>query len=116
MMVFDHAKLNLRINAEHRKEIMQDLIDIKPPIMLAIGGKDVIALTAYEDFDTYRRCVNSFSEVYKQDDIFQKEPKRLFFSLAEMEVLKNQEYSPIVSKILGIREAPPSPAPKGRDN
>ena len=80
MLVFDHAKLNLRVSENHRKEIFRDLVGIKPPILLAIGGNDVTALTAYENFKTYRRCINHFSEIYKQDDIFLMEPNRMMFS------------------------------------
>jgi hypothetical protein len=102
MLVLDHAKLNLRIDERQRREILDELINIKPPILLAISGDDVIALTAYEDFGIYRRSINSFSEVYKQDDIFIKEPKRMLFSIPEMEMLKDQRYGPGVAKILGL--------------
>ena len=102
MLVFDHAKLNLHIPEKQRMEILNLLLGIKPPIFMAIGGDDVAALTAYEDFETYRRCMNSFSEIYKQDDIFVGEPKRLMFSLAEMQMLKEHVYGAIVGKVLGI--------------
>jgi len=102
MLVFDHAKLNLRIPEKQRTEILNVLASIKPPIFMAVGGDDVVALTAYEDFETYRRCMNSFSEVYKQEDIFVREPKRLMFSLAEMKMLKEHVYGPIVAKVVGI--------------
>lgn len=101
MLVLDHAKLNLRIPERDRREILDALVAIKPPVMLAISGDDVVALTAYEDFGVYRRCVNSFSEVYKKDDIFVKEPRRMLFSLPEVEMLKEHEYGPCVSKMLG---------------
>jgi predicted transcriptional regulator len=102
MLVFDHAKLNLHIPEKQRIDILNLLAGIKPPIFMAIGGDDVAALTAYEDFETYRRCMNSFSEIYKHDDIFVGEPKRLMFSLAEMKMLKEHVYGPIVGKVLGI--------------
>ncbi|MBA3046208.1 MAG: hypothetical protein KKH41_07025 [Candidatus Thermoplasmatota archaeon] len=112
MLVFDHAKLNLHIPEKQRNEIMDVLAGIKPPVFMAVGGDDVAALTAYEDFETYRRCMNSFSEVYKQDDVFVKEPKRLMFSLAEMNMLKEHVYGPIVGKFLGVEaeKAPPAEA------
>lgn len=102
MLVLDHAKLNLRIRDAQRREILKTLLDIKPPILLAIGGDDVVALTAYEDFEDYRRCMNRFSDVYKQDDIFVREPRRMMFSLAEMRLLKSHSYGQIVGKLLGI--------------
>ncbi|MFO7618619.1 MAG: hypothetical protein R6W91_03055 [Thermoplasmata archaeon] len=101
MLAFDHAKLNLRITEKERNEVLDALINIKPPILLAIAGDDVVALTAYEDFNVYRRSINSFSEVYKQDDIFIGEPKRMLFSLPEMEMLKSHVYGPGVAKLLG---------------
>ena len=102
MLVFDHAKLNLRMSKKHREETIKALLSIKPPIFFAIGGNDVVAITPYEDFETYRRSINHFSEVYKQDDIFIKDPKRLMFSLAEMEIIKEHDYLPIVKKLLGV--------------
>jgi hypothetical protein len=102
MLVFDHAKLNLRLPEKQRMEILGELVKIKPPIFLAISGDDVAALTAYEDFETYRRCINGFSQIYKQDDIYAREPKRLQFSLTEMRMLKEHVYGPIVEKVLGI--------------
>ncbi len=108
MLVLDHAKLNLRIPDTQRRQILEELVNIKPPILLASAGDDVVALTAYEDFGVYRRCINSFSEVYKQDDIFVKEPKRMLFSLPEMEMIKNHDYGPCVGKLLG---APSQPNP-----
>jgi len=102
MLVLDHAKLNLRIDRHQRKEILDELVNVKPPILLAISGDDVIALTAYEDFGIYRRSINSFSEVYKQDDIFIKEPKRMLFSIPEMEMLKDHKYGPAVAKLLDL--------------
>ena len=101
MLALDHAKLNFRIPAHERREILKALVDIKPPILLAIDGDDVVALTAYEDFSIYRRSINSFSEVYKRDDIFIGEPKRMLFSLPEMEMLKAHVYGPCVEKLLG---------------
>jgi hypothetical protein len=100
MLVFDHAKLNLHLPEKQRIDILNLLAGIKPPIFMAIGGDDVAALTAYEDFETYRRCMNSFSEIYKHDDIFVGEPKRMMFSLAEMKMLKEHVYGPIVEKVL----------------
>lgn len=102
MLVFDHAKLNLRIQEKQRWEIMDHLQAIKPPIFLAVGGDDVAALTPYEDFETYRRCINGFSEVYKHDDIYVREPKRLQFSLTEMKMLKDHAYGQITKKVLGL--------------
>ncbi|MEW5936553.1 MAG: hypothetical protein AB1665_01875 [Candidatus Thermoplasmatota archaeon] len=102
MLVFDHAKLNLRILARQRWKILDELMRVKPPIFFAVGGDDVVALTAYEDFETYRRCINSFSEIYKEEDIFVREPKRLMFSLSEMKMLKEHVYGPIVRKALGV--------------
>ena len=103
MLVFDHAKLNLHLPEKQRTEILNLLAGIKPPIFMAIGGDDVAAITAYEDFETYRRCMNSFSEIYKHDDIFVGEPKRMMFSLAEMKMLKEHVYGPIVGKVLGVK-------------
>lgn len=100
MLVFDHAKLNLRMPRNHREETLKNLLDIKPPIFFAIGGSDVVAITPYEDFETYRRSINNFSEVYKHDDIFIRDPKRLMFSLAEMDIIKEHEFLPIVKKLL----------------
>jgi DNA-binding MarR family transcriptional regulator len=102
MLVFDHAKLNLHLPEKQRMEILNLLAGIKPPIFMAIGGDDVAALTAYEDFETYRRCMNSFSEIYKHDDIFVGEPRRLMFSVAEMKMLKDHVYGPIAAKVLGL--------------
>jgi len=102
MLVFDHAKLNLHLPEKQRMEILNLLAGIKPPIFMAIGGDDVAALTAYEDFETYRRCMNSFSEIYKHDDIFVGEPRRLMFSIAEMKMLKEHVYGPIVAKVLAV--------------
>ena len=72
--------------------------------MFLIGSSDVVALTAYEDFETYRRSINCFSEIYKHENIFVKEPRRLMFSLTEMEIIKNHIYAPLVAKILNINE------------
>jgi DNA-binding MarR family transcriptional regulator len=102
MLALDHAKLNLRIQERQRKEILDALVSIRPPILLATSGDDVVALTAYEDFGVYRRCINSFSEVYKQDDIFVKEPKRMLFSIPEMEMLKSHAYGSGVARMLGL--------------
>ncbi len=108
MLALDHAKLNLRIQERQRAEILDALAAIKPPILLALAGDDVVALTAYEDFGVYRRCINSFSEVYKQDDIFVKEPKRMLFSIPEMEMLKSHAYGPGVAKLLGLETMSPA--------
>lgn len=102
MLVFDHAKLNLKIEADRRKRILDSLIGIKPPIMFLVGSSDVVALTAYEDFETYRRSINCFSEIYKHENIFVKEPRRLMFSLAEMQMIKDHVYAPLVAKLLDI--------------
>ena len=104
MLVFDHAKLNLIIDEERRNRILDSLIGIKPPIMFLVGSSDVVALTAYEDFETYRRSINCFSEIYKHENIFVKEPRRLMFSLAEMKMIKDHVYAPLVAKILGLDE------------
>ena len=88
----------------HVGKILETLIGVKPPIMFLVGSSDVVALTAYEDFDTYRRSINRFSEIYKHDNIFVKEPSRLMFSLAEMDLLKDHVYSPLVAKILDIED------------
>ena len=106
MMVFDHAKLNLKVKGDQRNIILQAIMGIKPPITFIVGSSDVVALTVYEDFATYRRSINRFAEVYKYEKIFVKEPKRLLFSLSEMDMIKDHVYSPIVAKILGIEETP----------
>jgi len=104
MLVFDHAKLNLKMDGARRDRILDSLIGIKPPIMLLVGSSDVVALTAYENFDTYRRSINCFSEIYKHENIFVKEPRRLMFSLAEMEMIKDHVYAPLVAKILNVKK------------
>ncbi len=106
MMVFDHAKMNLNVKGDQRNIILQSLMGIKPPITFIVGSSDVVALTVYEDFATYRRSINRFAEVYKYEKIFLKEPKRLLFSLSEMDMIKDHVYSPIVAKILDIEETP----------
>lgn len=106
MLVFDHAKLNLKVKGDQRNIILHSLMGIQPPITFIVGSSDVVALTVYEDFATYRRSINRFAEVYKYEKIFVKEPKRLLFSLSEMDMIKDHVYSPIVAKILGIEETP----------
>ena len=103
MMVFDHAKLNLKVKGDQRNIILHSLMSIKPPITFIVGSSDVIALTVYEDFATYRRSINRFAEVYKYEKIFVKEPKRLLFSLSEMEMIVQINEIDIdkVMKILG---------------
>lgn len=103
MLVFDHAKLNLKMEEDRIDRILDSLIGIKPPIMLLLGNSDIVALTAYEDFDTYRRSINCFSEIYKHENIFVKEPRRLMFSLTEMNMIKDHVYAPLVAKILNIK-------------
>ena len=104
MLVFDHAKLNLKVKGDQRNIILHSLMGIKPPITFIAGSSDVVVLTVYEDFATYRRSINRFAEVYKYEKIFIKEPKRLLFSISEMDMIKDHIYSPIVAKILGIEE------------
>ena len=104
MLVFDHARLNMKLDQARQDRILESLIGIKPPIMLLIGHSDVVALTAYEDFETYRRSINCFSEIYKHENIFIKEPRRLMFSLTEMEMIKDHVYAPWVARILNLDE------------
>ncbi len=104
MMVFDHAKINLKVQGDQRAIILQALMGIQPPISFIVGSSDVVAMTVYEDFNTYRRSINRFAEVYKYENIFVKEPKRLLFSLSELDMIKDHVYSPIVAKILDIDE------------
>ena len=104
MLVFDHARLNMKLDQDRQDRILESLIGIKPPIIFLIGHSDVVALTAYEDFETYRRSINCFSEIYKHENIFVKEPRRLMFSMAEMEMIKDHVYAPLVAKILNIEK------------
>lgn len=84
------------------KRYLPDLIStLGPVVFFAMTTNNVVFVNAFSSFEKYKESLNAFAEMYKERDIFLQEPNRILFSLSHTEKVKDHEFAPLLSKILG---------------
>lgn len=104
MLVFAHAKFNLRAGPEERSEMLREVLEIKPPILLLNGKTEAVSIDVYRDFESFRGTVNRLSMIYREHPIFVREPMRIMFSVPNMRVIKDFDFSGFISGVVGVNE------------
>ncbi|MFQ6128648.1 MAG: hypothetical protein ACE5QW_07080 [Thermoplasmata archaeon] len=73
-----------------------------PAFFCVYDPRKIVAVSAFRDFDDYKRRFHELSEAYKEHEYFWEAPERLLFAVEQTSVVKNHSYSPLVRKLLAI--------------
>lgn len=101
LMVFGHAKFNLRIPPKERTDVIDSLLDIQPSIFVVKNHVECATIDVYKDFEDFRRTVGRFNTIYQERGLFTDQPDRLLFSIPVNKTVKEYEYLPITQKVMG---------------
>jgi DNA-binding MarR family transcriptional regulator len=102
LMVITHAQFNLGLTEGLKYYVPELLSKIGPNIFTIFGKNDIIIMNVFKDFNEYKRSTSAFTELYKEHELFSSPPKRLEFSILNLVIAKNHEYSGFVGKCLGL--------------
>lgn len=103
LIVVTHGRFNMGLTEGLKFYVSELLKRIGPGIFTAFGKNEIVMINVFKDFQEFKTATSAFTQLYKEHEVFSEPPKRLLFSLNNMITTKNHDYSPFVSKVLGIK-------------
>ncbi|MFQ5883732.1 MAG: hypothetical protein ACE5IO_01370 [Thermoplasmata archaeon] len=100
LIVITSAKFHPRFSATLKYNLPKIMKLLGPTVFCVYDPRKIVAVSAFRDFEDYKRRFHDLSEAYREHEYFWEAPKRLLFSLEQSSVVKDHDYGPLVRKLL----------------
>lgn len=100
LVVVTSAMFHPRASAALKYNLPRIMKLLGPAFFCLHDPRKIVAISAFRDFEDYKRWFHELSEAYKEHEYFWGTPKRLLFSLDQSVAGKNHDYGPLVRKLL----------------
>ena len=108
VLVLMHGKFNHKLS-NGLKYYIPELLDTVGPVIFAAQGKDeVVTLSVFDSFTSYRRSHNEFVTKYREHELFSEPPQKVLFSIRELREVRSHSYRGLLENLF-LKEGEASP-------
>ncbi len=102
LVVVTSARFHPRSSATLKYNLPRIMKLLGPAFFCVYDPRKIVAVSAFRDFEDYKRRLHDLSEAYKEHEFFWDTPKRLLFSLDHSSVVKDHDYGPLVRQLVAM--------------